>query len=63
MHRDEALAEALASQQSIFAFDPGSAAAHDLDTIARRLGELLGDLEPHAFSVHRHRAERPIPHG
>ncbi|MGV6475667.1 cellulose biosynthesis protein BcsQ [Azotobacter vinelandii] len=53
VHRDEALAEALASQQSIFAFDPSSAAAHDLDTIARRLGRLLGDLEPHASGVRR----------
>lgn len=41
VHRDEALAEALASQLSIYAFDPGSAAAHDLDAIARRLERLL----------------------
>ncbi|MFB8830810.1 cellulose synthase operon protein YhjQ/BcsQ [Azotobacter sp. CWF10] len=60
MHRDEALAEALASQESIFAFDPGSAAAHDLDTIARRLGRLLGDLEPTPPACAA-RDERPMP--
>jgi len=37
IHRDESLPEALASQQSVFAFDSASAAAHDLDMLAQRL--------------------------
>jgi len=49
-HRDEALAEALASQLSIFAFDPGSASAHELDRIARQLGQTIGSLKPRTSS-------------
>ncbi len=37
VHRDEALPEALACQQSVFAFDPSAASAYDIDAIARRL--------------------------
>lgn len=46
VHRDEALAEALVSQLSIFAFDPNSATAHDLDRIARQLGQMIDNLNP-----------------
>lgn len=53
VHRDETLAEALASQQSIFSFDAGSAAAHELDAIARRLGRLLGSLKPRTSEMRR----------
>lgn len=37
VHRDEALAEALAAQQPVFTFEPSSAAAYDIDLIARKL--------------------------
>lgn len=48
IHRDESLPEALASQQSVFAFDSASAAAHDLDMLAQRL---LAALEQQATPV------------
>ncbi|MCY1284179.1 Cellulose biosynthesis protein BcsQ [compost metagenome] len=41
VHRDEALAESLASQQSIFTFEPSAASAYDIDLIARRLARWL----------------------
>ncbi len=41
VHRDEALAEALATQQTVFTFEPASASAHDIDQIARRLAQRL----------------------
>lgn len=41
VHRDEALAEALATQQTVFTFEPASAAAHDIDQVARRLAQRL----------------------
>ncbi|WP_028241760.1 cellulose biosynthesis protein BcsQ [Stutzerimonas azotifigens] len=45
VHRDEALAEALASQLPIFAFDPTSAAAYDIDRIAQRLAQQIESLK------------------
>ncbi len=39
VHRDEALAEALATQQTVFTFEPAAAATHDIDQIARRLAQ------------------------
>lgn len=41
VHRDESVAEANASQQSIFDFSPVSAAAFDIELIARRVASLL----------------------
>lgn len=41
VHRDENVAEANASQQSIFDFSPVSAAAFDIELIARRVASLL----------------------
>lgn len=41
VHRDEALAEALATQQTVFTFEPSAAASHDIDQIARRLAQRL----------------------
>ncbi|RRV17402.1 cellulose biosynthesis protein BcsQ [Pseudomonas saudiphocaensis] len=41
VHRDEALAEALATQQTVFTFEPTTAAAHDIDQVARRLVQQL----------------------
>ncbi|MNW11202.1 hypothetical protein D3C71_2085960 [compost metagenome] len=52
VNRDESVAEANASQQSIFDFSPVSAAAFDIELIAKRLAALLdikvGDGELHA---------------
>ncbi|WP_462378883.1 cellulose biosynthesis protein BcsQ [Pseudomonas sp. Marseille-QA0892] len=45
VHRDEALAEALATQQSIFEFDPASAAAYDIDRIAQAVSHLVDGLK------------------
>ncbi|MGR2858202.1 cellulose synthase operon protein YhjQ [Erwinia sp. 1181_3] len=52
VNRDESVAEANASQQSIFDFSPVSAAAFDIELIGKRLAALLdikvGDGEMHA---------------
>lgn len=52
VNRDESVAEANASQQSIFDFSPVSAAAFDIELISKRLAALLnikvGDGEMHA---------------
>lgn len=52
VNRDESVAEANASQQSIFDFSPVSAAAFDIELVAKRLAALLnikvGDGEMHA---------------
>lgn len=52
VNRDESVAEANASQQSIFDFSPVSAAAFDIELISKRLSALLnikvGDGEMHA---------------
>jgi len=52
VHRDESVAEANASQRSIFDFSPVSAAAFDIELVSKRLAGLLnikvGDGEVHA---------------
>lgn len=52
VNRDESVAEANASQQSIFDFSPVSAAAFDIELVAKRMASLLnikvGDGEMHA---------------
>ncbi len=47
VHRDEALAEALATQQTVFTFEPAAASAHDIDQIARRLAQRLEHSQAH----------------
>lgn len=47
VHRDEAIPEALACEQSIFDYAPASAAAHDIDTLARSVSRLLPSLQSH----------------
>jgi cellulose biosynthesis protein BcsQ len=42
INRDESVAEANASQQSIFDFSPASAAAFDIELISKRVAALLG---------------------
>ncbi|ATF95005.1 cell division protein [Cedecea neteri] len=42
INRDESVAEANASQQSIFDFSPASAAAFDIELISKRVAGLLG---------------------
>lgn len=42
VHRDESVIEANASQQSIFDFSPASAAAFDIELIARKVTNILG---------------------
>ena len=42
IHRDESVQESNASQQSIFDFSPASAAAFDIELIARRVAGILG---------------------
>lgn len=42
IHRDESVLEANASQQSIFDFSPASAAAFDIELIAKRVAGILG---------------------
>ena len=42
LHRDESVAEANASQQSVFDFSPASAAAFDIELIAKRVAGILG---------------------
>lgn len=42
VHRDESVAEANASQQSVFDFSPASAAAFDIELIAKKVANVLG---------------------
>ncbi len=42
IHRDESVLEANASQQSIFDFSPASAAAFDIELIAKRVAGIVG---------------------
>ncbi|MHA0915710.1 cellulose biosynthesis protein BcsQ [Kosakonia cowanii] len=42
LHRDESVVEANASQQSVFDFSPASAAAFDIELIAKRAAGMLG---------------------
>ncbi|MNC49290.1 YhjQ protein [compost metagenome] len=42
INRDESVAEANASQQSIFDFSPASAAAFDIELISKRVAAILG---------------------
>jgi len=42
VHRDESVTEANASQQSIYDFSPASAAAFDIELVAKRVANLLG---------------------
>ncbi|MBB3102543.1 cellulose biosynthesis protein BcsQ [Azomonas macrocytogenes] len=51
VHRDEALAEALAMQVSIFTFDStsASASAYDIDRIAQQLGQLIETIKRPSF--------------
>ena len=42
IHRDESVIEANASQQSVFDFSPASAAAFDIELIAKRVAGILG---------------------
>lgn len=42
VHRDESVGEANASQQSIFDFSPASAAAFDIELIAKKVAGILG---------------------
>ncbi len=41
VHRDESVAEANASQQSVYDFSPASAAAFDIELVAKRVANLL----------------------
>ncbi len=41
VHRDESVAEANASQQSVYDFSPASAAAFDIELVAKRIANLL----------------------
>ena len=41
VHRDESVAEANASQQSVYDFSPASAAAFDIELIAKRVASIL----------------------
>lgn len=41
VHRDESVAEANASQQSIYDFSPASAAAFDIELVAKRVANIL----------------------
>ena len=41
VHRDESVAEANASQQSVFDFSPASAAAFDIELVAKRVSNIL----------------------
>ena len=42
VHRDESVIEANASQKSIFDFNPNSAAAFDIEIIAKKIAAKLG---------------------
>lgn len=42
IHRDESVVEANASQQSIFDFSPASAAAFDIELLAKKVAGILG---------------------
>lgn len=42
VHRDESVGEANASQQSVFDFSPASAAAFDIELIAKKVAGILG---------------------
>ncbi|MSE17497.1 cellulose synthase operon protein YhjQ, partial [Pantoea agglomerans] len=41
VHRDESVGEANASQQSVYDFSPASAAAFDIELIAKRVSSIL----------------------
>ncbi len=41
VHRDESVAEANASQQSVYDFSPASAAAFDIELIGKRVAHIL----------------------
>jgi cellulose synthase operon protein YhjQ len=53
VHRDEAMAEALATQASLFSFDPSSAAAYDIDRIAQDLTQLIDSLKNNTLGQRR----------
>jgi len=57
VHRDESVAEANASQQSVYDFSPASAAAFDIELIGKRVANILN------ISVGNGEVQAPIRSG